>query len=368
MENVETQGLARGPQSVGKQLRAAREAAGKTRSDIATHTKIAERHLAALEDDRLGDLAARTYAVGFARAYARAVGLDERQIAAKVREQLDQDTPDRPQTPPSFEPGDPARVPTRRVAWGAALGVVAVVVVLLVFWSNYLSPEGELPELVAEKTATPANRSAARAVPSPQAAASTGPVVLTATGDRVWVKVTDANGAQVLQKELAKGESWAAPGEVAGLELRTGRPDALQITVGGKAIPRLRPNRVSYPACRLPRPICWHVAIRLPPRRRALRRRHHPVLWRPPRPSPSPSPSGLSVGGTRRTSLQRRRRRSPFCPHRCSRLSTIFEVRPPRQACLTWATPAGRLVNPWCRSRRYTAGDHLWVGWELIWR
>lgn len=239
MENVETQGLARGPQSVGKQLRAAREAAGKTRSDIATHTKIAERHLAALEDDRLGDLAARTYAVGFARAYARAVGLDERQIAAKVREQLDQDTPDRPQTPPSFEPGDPARVPTRRVAWGAALGVVAVVVVLLVFWSNYLSPEGELPELVAEKTATPANRSAARAVPSPQAAASTGPVVLTATGDRVWVKVTDANGAQVLQKELAKGESWAAPGEVAGLELRTGRPDALQITVGGKAIPPL---------------------------------------------------------------------------------------------------------------------------------
>lgn len=239
MENVETQGLARGPQSVGSQLREAREALGKTRADIASQTKIAERHLISLEEDRLGDLAARTYAVGFARTYARAVGLDERVIASKVREQLDNESGDRVEYVPSFEPGDPARVPTRRLAWVAALGVVVAVGALLVFWSNFLSPEGELPDLVAEQAATPPAPVPVPVGPPPVAAAPDGPVVLTATGDQVWVKVTDAKGDQVLQKELAKGESWTAPGDVAGLQLRTGRPDALQISVGGKAIPPL---------------------------------------------------------------------------------------------------------------------------------
>lgn len=238
MENVETQGLARGPQSVGNQLRAAREAQGRSLSEIASQTKIAERHLLAIEEDRLADLAARTYAVGFARTYARAVGEDERVVAAKVREQLDSETGQRVEYVPSFEPGDPARVPTRGLAWIAAIGVIAVIAGLFAFRSNFFSPEGQLPDLVAEQTAVPAAPKVA--APVPQAPAPTqGPVVLTATGDRVWVKVTDGNGGQVLQKELAMGENWTAPSDVPGLQLRTGRPDALQISVGGKALPPL---------------------------------------------------------------------------------------------------------------------------------
>jgi transcriptional regulator with XRE-family HTH domain len=241
MENVESQGRAPAPQSVGSQLRGARVAAGLSRADIASKTKVAERHLLAIEEDRLGDLAARTYAVGFARAYARAVGLSENLIAAKVREQLDSEVVERPQTIPSFEPGDPARVPTRRLAWVAAAGVVVAVAVLLIFWSSFLSPEGQLPDLVADKAEIPGGTSApvASAPPPPPSAPISGPVVLTATGDQVWVKVTDGTGAQVLQKELAKGESWTAPAGVPGLQLRTGRPDALQVSVGGRALPPL---------------------------------------------------------------------------------------------------------------------------------
>jgi cytoskeleton protein RodZ len=242
MENVESQGHARGPHSAGSQLRAAREAAGLSRADIASKTKVAERHLLSIEEDRLGDLAARTYAVGFARSYARAVGLDEKVIAAKVREQLDSEVGERPQVAPSFEPGDPARVPTLRLAWVAAVGVVIAIVVLVVFWNSFLSPEGELPDLVAEKgaeTQAPAAAPAPQSTTAPAPAPAQGPVILTATGDKVWVKVTDAGGAQVLQKELAIGESWTAPTGVAGLRLRTGRPDALQISVGGKALPPL---------------------------------------------------------------------------------------------------------------------------------
>lgn len=240
MENVESQ--ARVPaHSAGSQLRAAREAAGLSRADIASKTKVAERHLVAIEEDRLGDLAARTYAVGFARAYARAVGLNENVIAAKVREQLDNEVTERPEIAPSFEPGDPARVPTRRLAWVAAVGVVVAVVGLLVFWSSFLSPEGQLPDLVADEVQAPGATQAAVAAapPPPSPPPVSGPVVLTATSSQVWVKITDGTGAQVLQKELAQGESWTAPAGVAGLQLRTGRPDALQISVGGKALPPL---------------------------------------------------------------------------------------------------------------------------------
>lgn len=242
MENVESQGRAPASQSAGSQLRAAREAAGLSRADIASKTKVAERHLLAIEEDRLADLAARTYAVGFARAYARAVGLNENTIATRVREQLDSEVTERPQTIPSFEPGDPARVPTWRLAWVAAAGVVIALVALLVFWNSFLSPEGDLPDLIADKAETPAGTPApvAAAPPAPApAVAPSGPVMLTATGDQVWVKVTDGTGAQVLQKELAKGESWTAPAGVAGLQLRTGRPDALQVSVGGKPLPLL---------------------------------------------------------------------------------------------------------------------------------
>lgn len=248
MENVDNPDQSRADDSArdagrdiaGLHLRAAREAQGLSRADVAARTKIAERHLLSIEESRFGDLAARTYAVGFARSYARAVGLDEGVIAQQVRRQLDAEADVRPVTVPSFEPGDPARVPSRRLAWVAAIGVIVVIGLLLVFWSSYLRPEGTLPDLTSDATPTataPASRSAAPSAPAPVPV--DGPVVLSAPVGQVWIKVTDASGAQVVQKELKQGETWTAPAGVAGLQLRTGRPDALQIVVGGKAIPRL---------------------------------------------------------------------------------------------------------------------------------
>jgi cytoskeletal protein RodZ len=226
------------PQSVGEQLRAAREAQGLALDDICAKTRVATRHLTAIEEDRLAQLAAPTYAIGFSRAYARAVGLNEAEIAAKVRRQLDAQPHARPAPLPSFEPGDPARVPPSRIAWLAGLLAVAVVGLLLVYWSNFLSPEGTLPDLLPEGGQTAAPAPKAKVAPSP-AAAPVGPVVLTATAPRVWVKVTDASGNQVLQKELAQGESWTVPADTQAPQLRTARPDQLQITIVGKPIARL---------------------------------------------------------------------------------------------------------------------------------
>jgi cytoskeletal protein RodZ len=246
MEDVDSQGRAGSSLSAGGRLRAAREAAGLSLSDIASQTKVAERHLLAIEEDRFNDLAARTYAVGFSRAFARAVGVDEADIAEQVREQLDVEA-DRHarQVEPSFEPGDPARIPPVRLAWVAAAGVVIVVGLLLAFWGSFLSPEGKLPDLIAEKPAVQKSVAPRPAQTPSQVAASDGPVVLTATSDSVWVKVTDAGGKQLFQKELALGESWTVPQDAEGPQLRTGRPDALQITVGGRQVPPLADRPVT---------------------------------------------------------------------------------------------------------------------------
>src|SRR5579864_9237382 len=93
--------------TVGARLRHARETMGLTRADIAARTKIAERHLAAIEEERFTDLASSTYAVGFSRAYARTVGLDEREVAQAVRDKIDLDDGTGAPPKPTFEPGDP---------------------------------------------------------------------------------------------------------------------------------------------------------------------------------------------------------------------------------------------------------------------
>lgn len=237
-DNPKTTTTARG--GVGDELRAAREAQGLSLSDISAQTRVAERHLTTIEAGRFGDLAAPTYAVGFSRAYARAVGLDEAEIAGRVRRIINAQPHVRPAPLPSFEPGDPARVPPSRIAWLAGLAAVVVVGLLVVYWTSFLSPEGTLPDLVpegAQTTAAPMAASVRRA--QPRAAPAAGPVVLTASAPRVWVKITDGGGKQLFQKELAQGESWTVPPEAQSPQLRTARPDQLQITVAGRAIPPL---------------------------------------------------------------------------------------------------------------------------------
>jgi cytoskeleton protein RodZ len=221
----------------GARLRRARESAGMSRGDIAALTKIAERHLASIEADNFGALASRAYAVGFSRNYARAVGLDESEIAQSVRDELDGiDAASRGEQPSTFEPGDPARVPTSRTAWVAAIGALAVIAVFGFVWRNYYAPAVSLPNLVQDKPIAAAPPAPAPATLAP---ASQGPVVLTALDQAVWVKVYDSAGQQLMQKEMALGESYTLPADANGPMIATARPDALQISVGGQVVPKL---------------------------------------------------------------------------------------------------------------------------------
>jgi cytoskeleton protein RodZ len=232
-------------ESVGVRLRRAREVAGLSLADVAARTKIAERHLSSIEQDHFSDLASRTYAVGFARAYARTVGLDESEIAQGVRRELAAEESREAPRAEAFEPGDPARVPGSSIAWIAAIGGVIVIGLIIAFWRSYTSPAVSLPDLTSAEESAPVATQAAPATSAPAPPDASAPVVFTALEPDIWVKFYDAAGTQLMQKQMAKGETYVVPADANGPQIWTARPDALQISVGGRIVPSLAEKPVT---------------------------------------------------------------------------------------------------------------------------
>jgi cytoskeleton protein RodZ len=227
--------------TAGARLREARLAAGLELEEIAARTRIARRHLLALEEDRYGDLASRAYAIGFGRTYARALKLDEQSIVASVRSELErqEELNPRPQHAETFEPGDPARVPSAALAWMGVLAAVVLFALLYLFWRSFLDPAGALPDRAEQPAASAASPKATGSVQVP-ASRVAGPVRLTALEDGVWLKIGNAAGEQIFQKEMGLNESFTVPADAQGPVLSTARPDALRVTVGTSVIAKLR--------------------------------------------------------------------------------------------------------------------------------
>lgn len=234
------------PVSVGERLRLAREEKSLSIAEVAAETRISERHLTQLEQGDFGSLPGRTYAVGFSRSYARLLGLDEEEIARDVRAELSfVDQGD--QRAGAFEPGDPAHVPSARLAWLSALAGLAIFATGSYFvWTSFVAPAGDLPSLTQGEPAKSAAPQVAAAQGPPRSAPqeqsqgqAQGPVVFTATEDGIWVKFYDSAGNQLLQKQMSLGESYTVPADADGPLIWTGRPDALAITIGGNPVPRL---------------------------------------------------------------------------------------------------------------------------------
>ena len=232
---VESDVVAVSGATAGTELRTAREASGQSLADVAAKTRIPQRHLEAIERDDFNALPSTTYSVGFARAYARAVGADEVSIASAVRTQLEQGGRERHEYQ-AFQPADPARVPPRMLAWTAAL-IAVLILAGFGLWRASLDETADAP-LAAPTIA--ASAPAPRAGPTPAQAPAAGPVVLAAT-DAVWIKVTDASGKALVQKELKAGETYQVPADAQEPKLTFSRPEALTVTVGGVAVPPLGP-------------------------------------------------------------------------------------------------------------------------------
>ncbi len=77
----------------GALLQQARAAIGASLIDVSRHTRITVCHLEAIERGDYAGFHARIYAVGFARSYARFVGLAEQPIASAVGDEYAQARP-----------------------------------------------------------------------------------------------------------------------------------------------------------------------------------------------------------------------------------------------------------------------------------
>jgi len=227
------------PLTAPERMRKAREAAGLTLQDVATRTRVPLRHLEALEEGDYKALPGTTYCAGFSRAYARVVGLDESELVAQVRAEIDA-MGGMGSDPYEFEEAvDPSSVPPRLLAW-----TVAVLVILLAggyaIWRMQLNTPPTDEQLRAEReteTRIADPNGAARPVARPPLPA-VGPVVMTAVNE-VWMRVYEPDGTKLFEGTLAKDQSFTLPPTARNPMILTGRPDALSVTVGGQAVPPL---------------------------------------------------------------------------------------------------------------------------------
>ncbi|MGN6375883.1 MAG: helix-turn-helix domain-containing protein [Sphingomonas sp.] len=222
------------PRGAGERLRAAREAQGLSLADIAARTRVPIRHLEAIEAGDYSEMPTPTYAVGFAKAYARAVGEDEVTIARDVRGQTAAISAERQNYQP-YELDDPTRVPPRGVAMvAAAIAVVVLIVAAIWFGTDWFRPGSDTGTPIAAEQAQAPAETAPQAVarmPVP-VLSSNGQVELTAL-DRVWVRVHDASGKTLFEGTMKAGDKYDVPADANHPALTVGRPHQLQVTVDG---------------------------------------------------------------------------------------------------------------------------------------
>jgi cytoskeleton protein RodZ len=268
---------------LGEELRDARFALGLSVEDIAASLRIRRPYLVALEEGRVRDLPAPAYAVGFVRAYARALGLDEDEVVRRFREASG------PAVQRKTDLVFPEPVPERGLPAGALVLVGAVLAVgAYIGWYQWSGSGDRMVDAVApvppriEQAArldppatpmAPPSPTTAQAAPMaapvaalapaplaapvpawappapppaaspamappPAPAAPEGRILLRARAD-AWIQLRDrATGTVLLNRVLRPGETYAVPPRE-GLLFTTGNAGGLDILVDGQPVPAL---------------------------------------------------------------------------------------------------------------------------------
>lgn len=260
---------------VGAALRAARESLGLAVEDIAQATRVRAAHIAAIEALDLEALPSRPFAIGFVRAYARALGLEPEAVVARFRAESPRADED------LRAPGGLQLQTRRRFGWIALL--VMVVLAAVVTWnivrrarparpaagvaaqihhlpSRVLAPAnparlgaplpappetGAPPAYETPGLATAAGGrgetgvAAAETIGRPfvaggtvYGAADAGSGVILQARQATSLIVRGQGGAIYFARQLAAGEAWRAL-DVAGLTIDVGNPASVEVFVGG---------------------------------------------------------------------------------------------------------------------------------------
>ena len=225
--------------TVGERLRAEREKQGLTLEDIATRTRIPTRHLESIEQSEWSRMPAATYAIGFAKSYGVALGMDRVEIGEALREEMGGQPKVTAETQ-VFEPADPARVMPKWLVIAAVLAALAVVGTLLFMRNRALSGDDQPVAAAAANDGVVASAPDA-AAPAPVAPfAASGPVSIIAN-EPVWIQVYERGGATLKSGELRAGERYDVPADAKAPMLKTGKAEALRIAVGTADAPSIGP-------------------------------------------------------------------------------------------------------------------------------
>jgi len=230
---------------VGDRLRLARESRGLALDDVASQTRIPIRHLRNIEEGNWGELPSVTYTVGFARSYANAVGLDGAAIGRELRDQVSGEARPSRVSPEIYAPPNPARVPSRSLAWIAGISLLVLIALWLLVIRPWLTASddetAEAPPPAAQTDAAPAQP--AQPQPAQPANLAGQPVTLIAV-QPVWVRITDRTGnRRVAERTLQPGEQLPVPPDAQQPVIRTSEPQNLRVQIGGRDMGLLSPQR-----------------------------------------------------------------------------------------------------------------------------
>lgn len=194
--------------SIGGLLSAARRRKGDSVEDVERATKIRARFLRALEDDDFAAIPGDVYARGFIKSYAKYLGLDPEPLIQQYKKEYDHPIKldIRRQAKPLEE---------RKTGWSRRFAMtIAVVVSLLalLYWGATASKQTAEKEMRSHNEVDPKapamrQKSSSTASPTTTAKPSGVNISATATADEgCWLSVV-ADGQQVFEGTLQKGQT-----------------------------------------------------------------------------------------------------------------------------------------------------------------
>lgn len=230
--------------SVGRQLRAAREAAGQSVADVAQAIKYSPRQIELIEADNYAAMPGITVVRGFVRSYGRFLQLDVDTLLRLLDERLPNIQAD--VRPPenmgaALQPGA-----SREFSLLATLAlVVSLAALLLVLW-HYFGPSVARPSSTATApTAMPAGEQ--RDVAPPPAAAppeSAPPAIVQEEKEpqlrfmfegRSWVEVTDGSKRSIHTGENPAGSELKLEG-TPPFDIVVGNAPKVRLIYGGQPV------------------------------------------------------------------------------------------------------------------------------------
>ena len=258
-------------ESVGQDLRTARQRKGEDLSSVSRILKIRKDHLEALEESKHDALPGRPYALGFVRSYAEYLGLDAAEFVERYKAEI----------AGLFEPiePDPAPEETERKLPQGSIAFAVLLLIGVAYGGYYLSAsatrgpaeqETAIPERFASVTADEALAAAPPPPPAPVVAEEPAPEPQAAlrapteeqiaalpagraygtqnTGSRITLRihspthvfVRGADNTIFINRDLRPGDLYQAP-DVVGMTISTPDSGAVEIILDGVSVGFLGP-------------------------------------------------------------------------------------------------------------------------------